>query len=203
MRTLFSIALFFLAVSIWGQEVINLRNPSFEGKPGAGITPSFWKNIGADQESPTDIQPGFFGVNTRPHHGETFVSMVVRGNSTWEGIGQQLKGGKLMKDSVYAFSLWLARPTEFAAMSRITMEEAYYTRAVVLRVWGYNNATKTEELLAETDPVTHTKWMRYDFILKPSKSDFDEIQLIAYYDDDKAPYNGSVLVDDCSEIVRQ
>ena len=83
----------FFLVSLQAQQTIRLQNPSFEwDEREAGLTPGGWMNMGAENETPSDIQPGWFGVKLEAQDGDKFVGMVVRDNNTWEGIGQKLNG---------------------------------------------------------------------------------------------------------------
>jgi hypothetical protein len=205
MRVFFLIASILLTLTgpMGAQETISLKNPSFEDNPQPGQAPRGWDNIGFDLESPPDIQPGLFNCNLEAYDGKSYVGMVVRDNKTWEAIGQPLRDGLLQKDSVYSFSLFLARSPFYRSISRTTMQPTNYDEAAVLRVWGIHRASGKAELLAETEPVNHTTWEQYEFTLKPLKTDYDEIDLEAYFARDAPlPYNGNLLMDHCSPIVK-
>lgn len=190
------------SIRVVGQEVFNLKNPSFEDdKPGAGKGASDWLDMGAPGETPPDIQPGSFNVTLPPQDGKTYLGLVTRDNSTWEGVGQQLDGF-LKKDSTYAFSVWLARANNFISTSKLTGQEAKYNNPTILKIWGVNTETREEELLAESNPVGHSQWTLYTFILKPTVADFDEIDLMAYYAPGFEQKNGNLLIDNCSAIVK-
>ena len=80
-----------LLFTAYGQEVIPLKNPSFEDTPHHSKTPKGWENCGFEEESPPDVHPtGEFGVKKGAVHGKTYLGMVVRDNDTWECIGQRL-----------------------------------------------------------------------------------------------------------------
>lgn len=182
------------------QQSFTLQNSSFEkDKPNAGHTPTGWFNLGASSESPPDIQPGAFDVTLKAQDGKTYVGMVVRDNNTWEGIGQRLRGW-LKKDSTYTFSLWLTRSPVYLSTSRVTGQPANYHAPTVLKIWGVSSLNNKEELLAESEPVGHSQWMLYTFTLKPTVSDFDEIDLMAYYAPGSEKKNGNLLIDNCSAI---
>ena len=192
--------LFFL-LAVQAQKTIILQNPSFEwDEPQSGMPPGGWMNMGANDETPSDIQPGFFGVKMEAQDGERYVGMVVRDNNTWEGIGQKLNGW-LKRDSTYTFSLYLARSNNYQSVSRATGEEANYKSPTILKIWGVNTRTEEEELLAESSTVSHSIWTRYTFMLQPSIADFDEINLMAYYAPGNEGKNGNLLIDNCSAIV--
>jgi hypothetical protein len=200
--TLLAFLLLAPLLNVSAQEVFKLKNPSFEkDKSGPGIIPDGWLNMGAPNESPPDIQPGMFDVTLKAQDGKVYLGLVVRDNNTWEGVGQRLDG-YLKKDSAYTFSLYLARSNSFISMSRVTLQEATYNSPTVLKVWGVNTQTQQEELLAESEPVSHSQWTQYTFTLKPTLADFDEIDLMAYYAPNFEQRNGNLLIDNCSPIVK-
>lgn len=164
-----------------------------------GTTPSKWINVGAPTYSPPDIQPGFFGVSLEAQHGQNYVSLAVRQDNTWEGIGQKLKA-PLKKGKSYAFSVWLTRSQAFISAIRDEAEPANFNSPTILKIWGYNAMTQREELLAESVPVGHSKWVCYTFVLSPTLDDFDQIDLTAYYAPGFELKNGHLLLDNCSDI---
>ncbi len=183
------------------QERFKFENPSFEDAASAGKVPSGWLNMGAPEETPPDVQPGQFGVTMSPQHGWTYLGLVVRDNNTWEGVGQVFDK-YLQKDSTYAFSAWLARSNIYVSISKTTGQEANYTSPTILKIWGVNTETGQEELLAESAPVSLSKWILYTFTLKPTVADFNEIDLMVYYAPGYEQQNGNLLIDNCSEIVK-
>lgn len=186
-------------LKITAQQTITLKNPSFEDEASSGTVPTGWINLGSSNESPSDIQPGSFDVTLKAKHGDTYVGMVVRDNNTWEGIGQKLPG-LLMKDSAYTFSIWLARAPLYVSLSRVTGQITSYTAPTTLKIWGVNTKTNQEELLAESEPIDHSKWLQYNFTLNPTVADFDELDLMAYYAKGSEKKNGNLLMDNCSSI---
>lgn len=62
-----------------GQKSIKLENPSFEADlPSPGKVPSGWVNLGAADQTPPDIQPGYFQVYMSAQDGNTYLGLVVR-----------------------------------------------------------------------------------------------------------------------------
>lgn len=182
------------------QTTIRVQNPSFEWDVAmAGTAPGGWIDLGSDNETPPDIQPGWFGVKMEAQEGKNFMGMVVRDNNTWEGIGQKLNGW-LKEDSTYTFSVWLARSNVYRSVSRMTGAEINYNAPTILKIWGVNTRTNEEELLAESAAISHSMWTRYTFTLQPVKSDYDEIDLMAYYAPGSEGKNGNLLIDNCSAI---
>ncbi|MBL7796153.1 MAG: hypothetical protein JNJ90_06570 [Saprospiraceae bacterium] len=183
-----------------GQHLIKLANPSFEDEPRSSTMPTGWYYYGHPDESPPDIQPGFFEVTNRASDGKTYLGLVVRDNSTWEGIGQDLPQ-PLKKGYLYEMSVALALPNEMFSISRMTGREAPFHHPVLFRIWGVDVEKNKEEILAETPPINHTDWKTYHFSLLPRKHDYPAIAFTAWYvDGEKKPYNGYILIDNCSAL---
>ena len=201
MKTLYLAAFLlpFFIPSGWGQTAIALINPSFEDMPRAGEAPSGWYDCGLPRETPPDVQPGSFGVDLEPYDGDTYLGLVVRDNETWEAVGQKLKEA-LLKDSVYELSIYLARSELYLSTSKLTGQEANYATPVMLQVWGGTGYCQKEELLAVSPLITHTDWKEYVLELKTfEKNKYDYLTLEAYYRKPVAfPYNGNLLLDNCS-----
>lgn len=195
------ISLLFLLESSRAQDIIQLTNPSFEGAPGAGIDIVGWKNLGSLDQTPPDIQPGYFGVNLKPQHMRNYLGLVVREVNSWEGVGQQLDG-ILSKDSTYSFSLWLSRSNAYQSPLMTKNEVVSFNSPTILKIWGYNTETQQEELLGESQAIGHSEWIRYEFLLKPTKGSYDELDLMAYYAAGFEQTNGNLLIDNCSDIVK-
>jgi len=76
-----------------------------------------------------------------------------------------------------------------------------YTRPIVFRLWGGYGYCGTAELLAETVPIKNSKWKTYTFKLSP-KANYRYITFEAFYKVPVVfPYNGHILVDNCSKII--
>ncbi len=198
-----------------GQEMIRLKNPSFEDEPHIGGTlhnraPKAWFNCGSDGESPPDIQPNlevngkpFFGVTTEAHDGNTYMGLVTRDNDTYEAVGQRLEN-PLRAGKTYVFNLFLARSAEYSSISRSGKSfgtPANYTTPIKIRIYGGDEYCGRKQLLAETELVSNTKWLDYSLVFTP-KEDHDYFMLQAFYKTPSLmPYNGNILVDHLSNIV--
>lgn len=188
--------------AIRAQKTIELTNPSFEKDlPGAGIVPAGWIDLGAADQTPPDIQPGSFGVSIPAQEGNNYLGLAVRGNNTWEGVGQRLKA-PLQMDSIYRFSLWLTRSNTYRSPTPDHPEFLNFNAPTILKIWGFNTKTKQEELLAVSQPVSHSKWVQYEFTLRPKIADFDEIDLMSYYAPGHEMEYGNLLLDHCSAIIQ-
>lgn len=182
-------------------ELIYIVNNSFEeDHPWPGRMPYYWTDCaGFPRESPPDTHPnGYFGVTKMPHHGSSYVGMVVRANSTWESIGQRLS--KPLKAGVcYKFSVYLALSPDYTAKDKTTQELVNYNKPVKLKIYGSKYTYDKRNLLAETNAVTNTTWVDYQFDFTPDESYSFIILEAAYLD--KNPYNGNVLMDDATHLV--
>lgn len=186
------------------EKVIQLKNPSFEDAPRISITPTDWYDCGLPNESPVDIHPvpngGDFRVTQKAAHGKTYVGMVVRDNGTSEAIAQKL-AYPLLKDSMYLFSVELARSPTYESMSRAMGTTVNYNRPAVFKIWVGNEVCANEALLGETPPIDHAQWKEYRFLLQPKEKDFSYIRLEAYYNPKLVlVYNGNILLDNLSPI---
>jgi hypothetical protein len=204
MKNVCFLMLFLFIGVLRAQTTIHLKNPSFDSDNfgGAGMVPKHWVNLGTSEDTPPDIQPCCFEVKLKAQEGRYYIGLVVRENNTWEGLGQKLES-PLLKDSVYHFSLWLARSNAYVANSRASGKVVNFISPTVLKIWGVNSKNNKEELLAETTAISHSLWMQYSFELAPTVDDFDEINLIAYYAKGHELKNGNLLIDNCSDIVKK
>jgi len=188
------------------QEIIELNNPSFEGIPMASKAPFAWVNGNQFQESPPDIQPGWFEVEKEAYHGATYMGMVTRNNASWESVGQKLSS-PLLKGQDYSFSIFLAQSEKYESVDKSAYDNGSgkikivsYTNPIILRVWGSNSYDLKDELLVQTKPVNHTTWKPYSLEFNPG-NEYQFIIFEAYYvDDHTSPYSGHILLDNCSAI---
>ncbi|MBK8721743.1 MAG: OmpA family protein [Saprospiraceae bacterium] len=183
-----------------GVTVIKLQNPSFEDEPKISKTPAMWTDCGALGESEPDVQPSGWMVDRPAFHGKTYLGMVVRDNETWEAVGQKLSS-PIQGGSCYEFSIYLSKSGTYISQSHRTGREANYTTPIKLRIWGGSDYCVKKELLSESSLVTNTRWIKYDFPLKPKKN-HSYIVLEAFYNTPTLlPYNGNILLDGASDIV--
>ncbi len=219
MRNLFIVIFSFCALGISAQfDTITLRNPSFEDTPRKG---GYYQNAVADQrnnikgwfdcgiinfnlETAPDIHPSDYWSNTKQSsHGNTYLGMVTRDNDSWESVSQELPS-PLKAGQCYSFSLELSKSERYISGSRLNAEDKpkyNYTTPSVFRLWGGYGYCGTVELLAESVPVKNSKWKTYTFKLSP-KANYKYITFEAFYKVPVVfPYNGHVLIDNCSQIV--
>ncbi len=210
-----SILLLMLTAGLsYGQaDTIYLSNPSFEDRPRQGGSTQFnlpiegWFDCGLIRfkgESPPDIHPtpgSAWKVQKYAIDGDTYLGMVVRDNDSWESLSQRLSQ-PLEKGSCYSFSIFLSRSGMYESRSHVTQSAANYVTPAVLRIYAGNGFCGQQELLAESEPVTNDEWRQFNFKFEPSaKHSF--ILIEAFYKTPVlVPYNGHLLVDGASQIVK-
>ncbi len=183
-----------------------MPNPSFEGTPLEGQLngqmPDGLINCGFPGETTPDIHPvenGSFGVTQSPYHGDTYIGMVVRDNDTWERIGIELEG-RLTKDKKYDFSIYLCRSETYESGGTLNIN---YTTPCKLRIWGGHSICGRDELLGETETVTHTDWKEYKFDIMPQENTAYVILEAFYQTTTVFPYNGNILLDNASGFIEK
>ena len=203
------------------QEVIELQNPSFEDAPRMGgyygnpehakrnrITN--WFDCGIlnfYNESAPDIHSSdtkYWNVSHDPSHGDTFLGLSARDNKTWESISQHLSKD-LIIDACYEFKIDLCQSESFKSGSRLQNDAKTlfnYSEPLVLEVWLGNGYCRKEDLLFVTPPIDHNEWKTYTVSFSP-KISANHLTIMAYYTSQKEdPYNGNILLDNLSDIVK-
>lgn len=220
MRILFILIISSFALGMSAQfDTISLRNPSFEDTPRKGSyyhrTASEaqqnnikgWYDCGIinfSMETAPDIHPSDYWANTKqPSDGRTYLGMVTRDNDSWESVSQELPA-TLKAGQCYSFSVELSKSERYLSPSRRFEGDKTnhnYTRPIVFRLWGGYGYCGTAELLAESTPVNNSKWKTYTFKLSP-KANYKYITFEAFYKVPVIiPYNGHILIDNCSQII--
>jgi outer membrane protein OmpA-like peptidoglycan-associated protein len=194
-----SVICFLSATPMVFSQTIELRNSSFEDAPRHSTTPYGWYDCGQVEETPPDIQPGSFGVFKKAADAKTYLGLVTRDNDTWEGVGQRLSQ-PMQAGECYNFSISLARAEKYISISKTTRVEENFNKPIRLRVWGGTSYCSKKEKLAETITIKHTSWKEYSFKLNP-KSNYNYIFLEAFFEPTLFPYNGNILIDECSSLV--
>ncbi|MFN0215852.1 MAG: OmpA family protein [Saprospiraceae bacterium] len=187
---------------------IYLANPSFEDFPHSGDRGGIpgWSNCGPADQTPPDIQPGFFGVTTPARHGNTYLGLVVRQTGTWESVGQRLAQA-LEINQCYEFSLDFRRDTSYVSAINDVSPLFKFTSPVRVLIWGGNGFCHKGEVLYQSAQIIHPRWLTYNCRLSPKKGTWSHIIIEAYYGS-QDPFNptlplymnGNVLVDNASPI---
>ena len=122
---------------------LEVINPSFEGPPGAHITPNPWSTCGITP----DTQPGIWGVNQAPSNGNSYVGFVY-GSASWQEGASQALSGSMQAGVTYDFTIDLSatpasgggiNPNSFCSME----------------VWGANAICVKTELMWSSPVITH------------------------------------------------
>lgn len=199
-------------------DTIKLTNPSFEDVPHAGTETSYirgWQDCGASffrGETPPDIHNGldpmtkspmslYFGVNKKSSDGNTFLGFVVRENETYESVSQRLSR-PLEAGFCYTFSIDLSKSSTYISPYPESAASQYYTKPVVLRIYGGVSSCSKRELLAESTAIDHDEWKTYTFEFKPSQEHRYIVISSFYKVPNLFPYNGNLLLDNASAIVK-
>lgn len=198
-------------------DTISLRNPSFEDAPRQGLLYETaaqaqqnnikgWFDCGIIHfkgETAPDIHPkDYWGNRKQPSDGRTYLGMVTRDNDSYESVSQELPT-PMIAGKCYSFSVELSKSENYLSPSRMSGNnlKQNYTTPAVFRLWGGYGYCGTAELLAESAPVTNSEWKTYTFKLSP-KANYRYLKLEAYYKVPVLiPYNGHILVDNCSKLV--
>jgi hypothetical protein len=179
-------ALLLFAIRSAGQ--IYLINPSFEGEPQDATVPVGW--LPCEPGTTPDILPGVWGVYQEASHGNTFVGLITRENSTWESIGQRLKT-PLEALQCFSFFLDLAHSKTYSG----------YNKPLKLRIWGSATKCGKDQLLFESPLIEHREWKRYK-VEFTGKKDINYILLEAFYEEGQFSRQGNILIDNISPIKR-
>jgi len=200
-----------LSIHIYSQNQINLANPSFE-KYGVNTNQKLegWNTCLYGENAAPDVhtQGEFRWSNITPaFSGSSYLSLVVRPDSTGENISQRLMN-PLIKNKYYSFQIQLAKPERYlnkvqmlgqdATSDELSEASLSFANAVKLQVWGFNNTCDPGELLFETEPIDHVDWRAYQINFLAS-NDFQHLAFIPVFAKDRA-YAGCVFLDDCSPI---
>ncbi len=160
---------------------VYLKNPSFEDQPQDATTPTDWHPC--NPGTTPDILPGFWGVETEPSEGETYVGLITRSDGSREAIGQRLSRPLKAKEC-YRLTLDLAHSYTYAG----------YNKPVKLRIWGGTSLCEKGELLDETDFIENEDWKTFKFDLLPEK-EVKYLILEAFYKEENANRQGNILID--------
>lgn len=124
-------------------------DPSFEGATrNGGWPPAPW--ISYTNSSTPDHQPGKWGITRPAHHGDKFVGLVSRADSTTEYLGQKF-ALSLLPDTDYYFNVWLCYSPNYIGNGGNPGR---------LRVVGRNSGVPPF-LLWTSPSIDHTDWKEY------------------------------------------
>lgn len=176
-----------------------ISNASFEGSPQPHVPPPGW--AACHEYSTPDTQPGFWQVYYEAAHGQTFISIVARGDlgpfaNYNEDLQTQLLA-PMLKGNIYDMNLALAHSTEFG--HEADFDFVRYDTPIKLRIFGGVLSCERSELLWESPLIDHIDWKRYAFQVQPITSDINYLILEAAHAG-STTYFGNVLIDDMSLV---
>lgn len=185
-------------------SIIYFKNRSFEkGRHGHSTLPNDWFHC-IDENSPSDLHhstSAYFELKKNAIDGDQFVGMVVREDKTFENISQFLPLA-LQKGTTYEMEFSLAQAYKLMSASRVRNNIVNFNIPVILQVWGGFNYCESNQLLYETTKIDHWEWRNYKAKFTV-EDNYEVITFEAYYSDDYTiPYNGHLLLDNISPIVR-
>lgn len=185
------VALCLWAVTLQAQY---LANPSFEGPSLLGQPPDPWE-ICNDNSSP-DTQPGHWNVTSPASDGDTYISMVCRGDSSAlanqvESCGQQLLQ-PLLAGNEYQIRVDLMNSDQFGHLTNGGYW-LYYDIPTSLRVTAGNAQCDEPQFIGQIGPVAALDWITWDYCFTPP-IDLTYIKLEAGYMPDTT-YFGVIFVD--------
>lgn len=216
-RILLIFMLLNISLNLNAQLAVHFKNPSFEGMPGPSKRfISGWKDCGHNEfpaESAPDLQPGSFEVTLAPFDGNVYLGTATRANGSYESVCQKLDT-ILIQDSLYQFSIYLAKSNKHASAIIVTdpdtgepmnenkelMPYAKYSNNTVLRVWGGAAICSKEELLYLSDEIDHDDWKEYVIEFVPTSSSIQFISLETYFPDDSNFTRGNLMMDNITTV---
>jgi len=190
-RVLFIILLFF-CLNVFGQDKpIVLKNASFESIIEEENVPKEWTKL---EESPNSY------ISKPAIDGAYFLSLSTRDNQINDAYAQKLSS-PLSSEKCYMFQIGIATSNSFGGfVSAFDNKEAMKAKPCILKIWGGYEGAYKDELLAQTVPIDHNDWDSYTFYLCPDKPIQYLLLEANYSPEEKNPYNGNVLIDDCSML---
>lgn len=204
-----------LSISTSNPNSIQLQNPSFDigyyGSPVAwGLyvvenerAKEFFGFNRKASDHTLSLNYGVGELNVRPSEGRNFTSLVASEAGVWAGFSQTLIGGSLKAGTEYELNIDLAFAKKYKEILPGGYRGVHFKNPLRLRIWAGTATNLRQELLAQTGAVTHQQWKRYAFVLAPLQGNYNSIFLEAtYISDIGQPYNGNLLLDNCSSIVK-
>ncbi len=184
---------------ILAQEVIELQNPSLEGRPSTGKVPPGWYFCGSKKGNVPDLHPGnFFQVDKQPRAGKSYVGLVALPTGNKGAIGQLLSQ-PMVAGQCYELSLFAARASDYVAALPTTREPINFNQPLMLELYGSTEACTNTQLLAVAGPVLYPDWILYRFQFQPANH-FTHLMIRVNYQTTDKNYPGNVLLDQISAL---
>ncbi len=167
----------------------SLVNPSFEDDPSDATMPKGW--LACNSGTTPDILPGYWGQYMEADHGDTYLGLITRSNSTSESIGQRLST-HLDPSSCYGFKIALAKAGLYAG----------YKKPIKLRVWLGSSKCSKDLLIYESPLVEHLDWKDYIIKFNTDEKTYKYIIFEAFHKEGSYSHMGNILLDNISTISR-
>lgn len=171
-----------------------ITNPSLEGSPQMHVAPAGW--LPCDDKSTPDTQPGIWGHSKPASDGNTYLSMVTRGNWGGNALSTEDIQTELLSPlnslECYTLSIDLSTCTECGHASSIGWIS--YARPVMLDIYISDESCNREEKIARIGPIDHTNWQTYSITFSPKT---DQSRYIIFKADwvELPEYFGTILLD--------
>lgn len=192
-------------------DSIQIENGSFEeldsldNKFSIEFKVHGWNDIGTKlfaNETPPTIHKSNetgefqFGVKTKPHQGDVFVSLVTRENETYESIGVKLNSN-FKKDHTYLISFYTALSETYLSPYPENYGSKSFSKPISLKVHIRHYVENSFEV-ASIDLNADYSWKENVISFKsPCYCDFLSFEV---RNQGEEVYNGHVLVDSFSDI---
>ena len=177
-----------LAQSLSVEAQVRIENASFEGNPEDATTPVSWHPCALG--TTPDILPGPWGVYQEASEGETYMGLITREDGTYESVGQRLSN-PLEGKACYSMRIDLAHSPSYSS----------YNAPVQLRIWACQTRCSKDQLLQESEVISHQDWETYEFKFS-TKNPVNYLLLEAHYvsETGEKGKKGNILIDNISEI---
>jgi hypothetical protein len=166
---------------------ISLVNASFEDTPSDATVPKGWLSV--TPGTTPDILPGFWGEYNEASHGDTYMGMITRENSTFESIGQRFSKA-LTKGQCYRFTIDIAHGKVYAG----------YNKSIKLRIWVGKKLRERGQMIFTSDYIRNEVWETLEIEFTPDQN-YRYIILEAFYSDEPHRHKGNIFLDNMSSIL--
>jgi len=143
------------------QPIINFVNPSFEGTPGANLTPAPWTECMPGQTP--DTQPGSWGVTLPASNGSTYLGLVAEPSANWQEGASEPLGTPFLAGVMYTFTVDIANSSSTGG--------GIVPGCAELQIWGGFGACDQNTLLWSSGNITpYDQWETYTVTFTPTQN---------------------------------
>ncbi len=182
-----------------------LLNPSMEDSLVDNDPPDNWTECGYGS-SPDTPPLSSIDIYLSPSDGISYMSMRTRPPSNNDLYDEKIDRcytpllRPFIEGNCYVFIVDLATDTEIGYADSEYPNYLEPCFPVKFQIRGFNDTNyvndhcEQTDLLAESEPISHTDWEEYKFIIYPEK-DYHYLMLQAYYATEDSTYHGVILLD--------